>query len=52
MNQSLAAPDARATLAQLSLDVGSGSPAEFAAYLSRERDKWEEIARLAHVQVE
>ena len=52
MNQSLAAPDARATLAQLSLDVGSGSSAEFAAYLARERGKWEEIARLAHVQVE
>ena len=52
VNRSLAAPEARATLAQLSLDVGSGSPAEFAAYLARERDKWEEIARLAHVQVE
>jgi tripartite-type tricarboxylate transporter receptor subunit TctC len=52
VNQSLAAPEARATLAQLSLDVSAGSPADFAVYLARERDKWEEIARLAHVQVE
>jgi hypothetical protein len=40
------------TLRQLSLDLGPGSPAEFAAYLARERGRWEEIARLAHVEVE
>jgi chorismate mutase len=41
-----------ATLRQLSLDVGPGTPAEFAASLARERSRWEEIARLAHVEVE
>jgi tripartite-type tricarboxylate transporter receptor subunit TctC len=52
VNQSLAAPEARTALAKLSLDVSPGSSAEFASYLARERDKWEEIARLAHVEVE
>ena len=52
VNRSLATPEAQKTLDQLSLDVGPGSPAEFAAYLARERGKWSEIARLAHVQVE
>jgi tripartite-type tricarboxylate transporter receptor subunit TctC len=52
VNQSLAAPEARTALAKLSLDVSPGSSAEFAGYLARERDKWEEIARHAHVEVE
>jgi tripartite-type tricarboxylate transporter receptor subunit TctC len=52
VNRSLAADAAQATLRQLSLDVGPGTPAEFAAYLARERSRWEEIARLAHVEVE
>jgi tripartite-type tricarboxylate transporter receptor subunit TctC len=52
VNRSLAANAAQTTLRQLSLDVGPGTPAEFAAYLTRERTRWEEIARLAHVEVE
>jgi tripartite-type tricarboxylate transporter receptor subunit TctC len=52
VNRSLAADAAQATLRQLSLDVSPGTPAEFAAYLARERSRWEEIARLAHVEVE
>jgi tripartite-type tricarboxylate transporter receptor subunit TctC len=52
VNQGLAVPEARTALAQLSLDIGTSSPADFASYLARERNKWEEIARLAHVQVE
>jgi tripartite-type tricarboxylate transporter receptor subunit TctC len=52
VNRSLAAEAARATLRQLSLEVGPGTPAELAAYLARERSRWEEIARLAHVEVE
>jgi tripartite-type tricarboxylate transporter receptor subunit TctC len=52
VNRSLAADAAQATLRQLSLEVGPGTPAEFAAYLARERGRWEEIARLAHVEVE
>jgi len=52
VNRSLAAEAAQTTLRQLSLDVSPGTPADFAAYLARERGKWEEIARLAHVEVE
>jgi tripartite-type tricarboxylate transporter receptor subunit TctC len=52
VNRSLAEEAAQATLRQLSLDLGPGTPAEFAAYLARERSRWEEIARLAHVEVE
>jgi tripartite-type tricarboxylate transporter receptor subunit TctC len=52
VNRSLAAEAAQATLRQLSLEVGPGTPEEFAAYLARERGRWEEIARLAHVEVE
>ncbi len=52
VNRSLAAAEAQATLKQLSLEVGPGTPAEFAAYLAHERSRWEEIARLAHVEVD
>jgi tripartite-type tricarboxylate transporter receptor subunit TctC len=52
VNRSLAAEAAQATLKQLSLEVGPGTPEGFAAYLARERGRWEEIARLAHVEVE
>jgi len=52
VNRSLAAEAAQATLAQLSLDVSPGTPQDFATYLARERSRWEEIARLAHVEVE
>jgi tripartite-type tricarboxylate transporter receptor subunit TctC len=52
VNRSLAADAAQAALLQLSLDLRPGTPAEFAAYLARERRKWEEIARLARVEVE
>lgn len=52
VNESLATPVAKRTLEQLSLEVRTGSPREFADYLAREREKWEKIARLARVQVD
>jgi tripartite-type tricarboxylate transporter receptor subunit TctC len=52
VNDSLATPAAVRTLKQLSLEVRTGTPREFADYLAHEREKWEEIARLARVEVD
>jgi tripartite-type tricarboxylate transporter receptor subunit TctC len=52
VNRSLAEETTQATLRQLSLETGPATLDEFAAYLTRERGRWEEIARLAHVEVE
>jgi tripartite-type tricarboxylate transporter receptor subunit TctC len=51
VNRSLAVQAAQTTL-RLSLEVGPGTPEDFAAYLARERGRWEEIARLARVEVD
>jgi tripartite-type tricarboxylate transporter receptor subunit TctC len=52
VNRSLAAPAVQTALKQLSLEIRAGTPAQFADDLARERARWEEIARLAHVAVD
>ena len=52
INESLKAPAVRATLDKLSVDVKPGTPAEFGAFLSTEKEKWLAAATQAGIQVD
>jgi tripartite-type tricarboxylate transporter receptor subunit TctC len=52
INESLKAPDVMATLAKLSVDIKPGTPAEFGAFLAKEREKWQGVAKAAHIQID
>jgi tripartite-type tricarboxylate transporter receptor subunit TctC len=52
INESLKAPAVMATLAKLSVDIKPGTPAEFGAFLAKERDKWQGVAKAAHIQID
>jgi tripartite-type tricarboxylate transporter receptor subunit TctC len=52
INESLKAPAVMATLAKLSVDIKPGTPAEFGAFLAKEREKWQGVARAAHIQID
>jgi tripartite-type tricarboxylate transporter receptor subunit TctC len=52
INASLKAPEVMATLAKLSVDIKPGTPAEFAAFLVKEREKWQSVAKAAHIQID
>src|SRR5262245_43669980 len=47
VNESLAAPDVQATLTKLAVEPRPGSPQEFAAFLAKERERWEAMIRAA-----
>jgi tripartite-type tricarboxylate transporter receptor subunit TctC len=52
INESLTSPEVGATLVKLSVDAKPISPEEFAAFLTKERDKWTVVVRTAGVQME
>jgi len=52
INESLKSPEVAATLVKLSVDAKTISPEEFAAFLTKERNKWTVVVRTAGVQME
>ncbi len=46
------APDTVKQLARVGLDVVTGTPAEFQAFLKSETEKWARVIRDAHIRVE
>jgi tripartite-type tricarboxylate transporter receptor subunit TctC len=52
INDSLKSPEVMATLAKLSVDIKAGTPAEFGAFLAKEREKWQGVAKAAHIQID
>jgi tripartite-type tricarboxylate transporter receptor subunit TctC len=52
INESLKAPAVQATLDKLSVDVKPGTPAQFAAFLAMEKEKWLAVAARAKIQVD
>jgi tripartite-type tricarboxylate transporter receptor subunit TctC len=51
-NQSLDSPEVRAVLAKLAVEPKAGSPADFAAFLAKEREKWGAVAKAANIRIE
>jgi tripartite-type tricarboxylate transporter receptor subunit TctC len=52
INESLKSPEVAATLVKLNVDAKITSPAELAAFLALERDKWGAVVKAANVRVE
>jgi tripartite-type tricarboxylate transporter receptor subunit TctC len=52
VNASLKSPEVMATLEKLSVDIKPGTPAEFGAFLAKEREKWLAVAKAAHIQID
>jgi tripartite-type tricarboxylate transporter receptor subunit TctC len=52
INESLKSPEVMATLAKLSVDIKPGTPAEFGAFLAKEREKWQGVAKAGHIQID
>ncbi len=52
INTALRTPDAAAALRRIGADSAPASPAEFSAFLSKERDKWREVVRLSGIRIE
>jgi tripartite-type tricarboxylate transporter receptor subunit TctC len=52
INDSLKVPEVMSTLAKLSVDIKAGTPAEFGAFLAKEREKWLGVARAAKIQID
>jgi len=51
MVKALAKPDVKAQLAKLGAQVVGDSPAEFAAYLQRDHDRWAGVIKAANIKV-
>ena len=51
INESLKSPEISDRLVKLAVDAKISSPAEFAEFLARERDKWTTVVKAAKVQV-
>jgi tripartite-type tricarboxylate transporter receptor subunit TctC len=52
INEVVAEPQVRAALERLGAEVRPGSPAEFAAFLAKEKNKWDEVVRRSGVKLE
>jgi tripartite-type tricarboxylate transporter receptor subunit TctC len=52
VNASLKSPAVRATLEKLSVDIKSGTPEDFAAFLATESAKWAAVAKAANIQLD
>jgi tripartite-type tricarboxylate transporter receptor subunit TctC len=52
INDSLKSAEVMATLAKLSVDIKPGTPAAFGAFLATEREKWQGVAKAAHIQID
>ncbi len=50
VNESLKDAAVQSVLGKLAVDIHGGSPEEFGAYLTQEREKWSEVARAANLQ--
>jgi len=51
-NESLAAPDVHGVLAKLAVEARPGTPAEFAAFVTAETDKWRAVVEAAKIRIE
>ena len=49
IDQVLAEPAVRAALERLGAEIRPGSPQDFAAFLAREKDKWDAVVRQANI---
>jgi tripartite-type tricarboxylate transporter receptor subunit TctC len=52
INAALTDPTIKARLASMGSTAITGSPAEFAAFLSEEADKWGKVVRSANIKAE
>ena len=52
INDSLSATSVEATLTQLAVDIRAGTPADFAAFLAKEREKWLAVAKAAQIRLD
>ena len=52
INDSLNAPSVQSTLTQLAVDIRAGTPADFAAFLAKEREKWLAVAKAAQIRLD
>jgi tripartite-type tricarboxylate transporter receptor subunit TctC len=50
VNESLNDAAVQGVLGKLAVDIHGGSPEEFGAYLTHEREKWSEVAKAANIQ--
>jgi tripartite-type tricarboxylate transporter receptor subunit TctC len=50
VNESLKDTAVQSVLLKLAVDIHGGSPEEFGAYLTHEREKWREVAKAANLQ--
>jgi tripartite-type tricarboxylate transporter receptor subunit TctC len=51
-NDALMAPDVHGVLAKLAVESKPGSPAEFAAFVAAETDKWRTVVEAAKIRIE
>jgi len=52
VNDSLNSPQVRAALAKLAVEPRTGSPADFAAFLARETEKWGAVVKAANIRID
>jgi tripartite-type tricarboxylate transporter receptor subunit TctC len=52
INESLKSPEIEAAFARLAVEPRIGSPTDFAAFLARERERWDPVIKAAGVKVE
>jgi tripartite-type tricarboxylate transporter receptor subunit TctC len=52
INESLKSAEIVAALGKLGAEVRTGSPAEFAAFLAKERDKWGDVVTRTGIKAE
>jgi tripartite-type tricarboxylate transporter receptor subunit TctC len=52
VNESLNSPEVRAALAKLAVEPKIGSPADFSAFLVKEKEKWGAVAKAANIRIE
>jgi len=52
INESLKSPEMVAALGKLGAEGRTGSPAEFGAFLTRERDKWVDVVTRTGIKAE
>jgi tripartite-type tricarboxylate transporter receptor subunit TctC len=51
-NESLNAPDVHAVLTRLAVEPRPGTPADFAAFVARETEKWRAVVQTAKIRIE
>ena len=52
INAGLKVAEVKATLEKLSVDIRAGSPADFGAFLAKEKEKWLAVAKAAKIQLD